>query len=162
LKRSTFIVLVALMMGLVACGPVPPREAFGLSVSSQGAAELRFGRCVGTPELYVRRASDEPTPPVWHIYANDWRSRQAGVPLVVIVGEVPPGWRATPKLKHPLEPGVRYTAEAWSGEAYVYDFDFTLADLKPGYVLDFTHDLVPEAEFPTKSGCSWKSPTRSS
>jgi hypothetical protein len=42
---------------------------------------------------------------------------------------------------------------------YQMGFDFSVDELKPGYVLDFTHELVPIEEFPTESACTTRSPS---
>ena len=144
---------------MVACGG-PPSEAFGISLTTQGFVELRFGRCLGTPEISVRPAGDEWIPPVWDIVARD--SRSGRLPPVVVVGDVPRGWRERTKLKHELEPGVSYTVQASSGEWYVRQFDFTIDELRPGYVLDFTHDVVLIDDFPTESACATRSPSDAS
>lgn len=86
-------------------------------------------------------------------------SRSSRLPPVVVVGDVPRGWRERTKLKHELEPGVPYTVQASSGEWYLMQFDFTIDELRSGYLLDFTHDVVPIPDFPTESACATRSPS---
>lgn len=90
------------------------------------------------------------------LLAKDWRSSR--LPPVVVVGDVPRGWRERTKLKHELEPGVPYTVAASSGEWYVRQFDFKIDELRLGYVLDFTRAVVPIGDFPTESACATRSP----
>jgi hypothetical protein len=162
-SRWAVIVLVVLAMGLTACD-APPEEAFGLSLTSHGTVELRFGRCLGAWSIWVRLAGDDldlSTRPVWALREDRGSGRAAGLfpPVIVIGGLIPNGWLEVTKLAHPLEPGVRYTVHVDSGEYYQFGFDFSVDELKPGYVLDFTHELVPIEEFPTESACTTRSPS---
>jgi hypothetical protein len=155
------IVLVGLALGLTACD-APPTEAFGLSLTSHGTVELRFGRCLFAWAIWVRPApGDLSTRPVWALREDRGSGRVAGhfPPVIVVGGLTPQGWRQVTALSHPLEPGVRYTVHVDSGEYYQEEFDFTVDELKPGYVLDFTHELVPLEEFPTESACATRSPS---
>jgi hypothetical protein len=43
-----------------------------------------------------------------------------------------------------------------AGSGTKSSFDFTVDELKPGYVLGFTHNLIPMEEFPTESACPAK------
>jgi hypothetical protein len=52
----------------------------------------------------------------------------------------------------------RRSSHVDSGEYYAMNFDFSVDELKPGYVLDFTHELIPMEEFPTESACATRSP----
>jgi len=162
-KRWMTVVLAGLALTLVGCG-APPSEAFGLSLSSQGTVELRFGRCLGGWDIWVRPAGDEATRSVWALREDRGSGRAAGhlPPVIVVGGETPKGWREVTKLRHPLESGVRYTVHVGSGEWYQEFFDFTVDELEPGYVLDFTHNLIPIEEFPTESACQTKSPSSAS
>jgi hypothetical protein len=160
-SRWASIVLVALALGLTACGG-PPSEAFGLSLTSHGTVELRFGRWLGAWSVWVKPAGvDLSTRPVWALREDRGSSRAAGhfPPVIVVGGLTPKGWREVTELRHPLEPDVRYTVHIDSGEYYQMGFDFLVDELKPGYVLDFTHELVPMEEFPTESACTTRSPS---
>ena len=161
MSRWASIVLVALAVGLTACGPGPPSEAFGLSLTSHGTVELRFSRCLSAWGIWVKPAGDLSTRPVWALREDRGSGRAAGqVPPVLVVGGLTPtGWRQITALSHPLEPGVRYTVHVDSGEYYQKDFGFKIDELKLGYVLDFTHELVPLEEFPTESACMTRSPS---
>ena len=161
MSRWAVIVLVVLAMGLTACD-APPEEAFGLSLTSHGTVELRFGRCLFAWNVWVKPAGDDlSTRPVWALREDRGSGRAAGLfpPVIVIGGLIPKGWLEVTKLAHPLEPGVRYTVHVDSGEYYQFGFDFSVDELKPGYVLDFTHELVPIEEFPTESACTTRSPS---
>jgi hypothetical protein len=156
-SRWASLVLVALALALTACD-APPSEAFGISLTSHGTVELRFGRCLGAWSVWVRFAGDDlSTRPVWALREDRGSGQAAGhfPPVIVVGGLTPKGWREVAELRHPLEPGVRYTVHVDSGESYQEDFDFTIDELK----LDFTHELVPIEEFPSETACTTMSPT---
>jgi hypothetical protein len=58
------------------------------------------------------------------------------------------GGRATAR---DLSPDVEYEIILESGEAHVVGLDFSLGDLRPGYVLDFDDNLVPTRKFPLRT-----------
>ena len=82
MKRS-IVVLAGLALTLVGCG-APPSEAFGLSLSSQGTVELRFGRCLGGWDIWVR-PRQVATRSVWALREDRGSGRAAG--------HLPPGHR---------------------------------------------------------------------
>jgi hypothetical protein len=154
------VVLAGLALTLVGCDG-PPSEAFGLSLTSHSTVEVRFGRCLGAWSIWVKPAGDDlSTQPVRALREDRGSGRAAGLfpPVIVVGGLTPKGWREVTELRQPLEPGVRYTVHVDSGEYYAMNFDFSVDELKPGYVLDFTHELIPMEEFPTESACATRSP----
>jgi hypothetical protein len=56
-------------------------------------------------------------------------------------------------LRRDLAPDVEYQIVLSSGEAYGVSLDFSLEDLRPGYILDFAEHLLPTERFPLWTTC---------
>jgi hypothetical protein len=57
-------------------------------------------------------------------------------------------------LQGDLAPEVGYRIYVSSGEAYIVGLDFSLGDLRRGYILDFDENLVPTRRFPLRTTCT--------
>lgn len=67
---------------------------------------------------------------------------------------MPEGWKEPVPLRRELTPDVEFEIMLASGEAYVVGLDFSLEDLRPGYILDFDGNLVPPRRFPLRTTCA--------
>jgi hypothetical protein len=76
------------------------------------------------------------------------------LPKRFLIGSVPEGWKEAVPLQGDLAPDVEYRIYVSSGEAYIVRLDFSLGDLRPGYILDFDGNLVPTGQFPLRTTCT--------
>jgi hypothetical protein len=82
------------------------------------------------------------------------KNRSDILPERFLIGSVPEGWKEAISLRGGLAPDVEYRIILSSGEAYLVRLDFSLGDLRPGYVLDFDDNLVPTRKFPLRTTCT--------
>ncbi len=80
--------------------------------------------------------------------------RSTTLPERFLIGSAPEGWKEAVPLLRDLAPNVEYQIVLSSGEAYVVALDFSLGDLRPGYILDFDENLVPARRFPLRTICT--------
>jgi hypothetical protein len=76
------------------------------------------------------------------------------LPERFLIGSVPEGWKEVVPLRRDLVPDVEYEIILSSREAYIVGLDFSLRDLRPGYILDFDGNLVPTKRFPLRTMCT--------
>jgi hypothetical protein len=81
------------------------------------------------------------------------KNRSTTLPKRFLIGAVPEGWKEAVPLRRDLAPDVEYRIYVSSGEAYIVQVDFSLWDLRPGYILDFKGNLIPTGQFPLRTTC---------
>jgi hypothetical protein len=81
-------------------------------------------------------------------------NRSGILPKRFSIGSVPEGWKEAVPLQGDLAPDVEYRIYVSSREAYIVRLDFSLGDLRPGYILDFNGNLVPTRRFPLRTTCT--------
>ncbi len=82
------------------------------------------------------------------------KNRSDILPKTFLIGSVSEGWKEVVPLRRDLAPDVEYEIILESGEAYIVGLDFSLGDLRPGYILDFNENLVPTRRFPLRTTCT--------
>jgi len=150
--RGGSAVAVAVLV-LAACGPYYYAEQFGLSPTPQGVPEIRFAGCPPHAWSVTLSLAEESGHVLWRMRPTK-KNRSDILPKGFLIGSVPEGWKEVVPLRRDLSPDVEYEIILESGEAYVVGLDFSLGDLRPGYVLDFDDNLVPTREFPLRTTCT--------
>jgi len=83
------------------------------------------------------------------------KENQSGIlPKSFLIGSVPQGWKEVVPLQGDLAADVTYQIYVSSREAYIVGLEFSLGDLRPGYILDFDGNLVPTRRFPLRTTCA--------
>ena len=147
----------ALAALLTACTPVVYAEQFGLSPTPQGGPEIRLAGCppyawsVFLTLAEVPGHAPGPSDALWRL--RPINNRSTTLPKRFLIGSVPEGWKEAVPLQRDLAPDVDYRIYVSSGEAYIVRLDFSLGDLRPGYILDFKGNLVPTGRFPLRTTC---------
>jgi hypothetical protein len=142
---------------LASCKPVVYPEQFGLSPTSQGVPEIRLAGCPPYAwSVFLTLAGDPfhvpgPSDALWRL--RTVKNRSTILPKRFLIGSVPEGWKEAVPLRRGLAPDVEYRIYVSSGEAYIVRLDFSLGDLRPGYILDFDGNLVPTGRFPLRTTC---------
>jgi hypothetical protein len=154
IRRSAAAGAVATL--LTACPPIEYPEQFGLSPTSQGVPAIRIAGCPPYAwDVRLTLAAD-PKRVLWRLAPG--KNRSTVLPGTFLIGSVPEGFKEHVSLRRGLAPSVEYRITLASGEAYIVSLDFSLEDLRQGYVLDFDEHLVPNSRFPLRTSCS--TPTR--
>jgi hypothetical protein len=147
----------ALAALLTACQPVVYAEQFGLSPTPHGVPEIRLAGCPpGAWSVFLTLAevpghAPGPSDALWRL--RPIKNLSATLPKRFLIGSVPEGWKEAVPLRRDLAPNIEYRIYVSSGEAYIVRLDFSLGDLRPGYILDFMGNLVPTGEFPLRTTC---------
>jgi hypothetical protein len=142
---------------LTACPAVVYSEMFGLSPTPQRVPEIRLAGCPPYAwDVYLTLAEvpghvPGPSDALWRL--RPIRNRSTILPRKFLIGSVPKGWKEALPLRSDLAPDVEYRIYVSSGEAYIVRLDFSLGDLRPGYILDFNGNLVPARVFPLRTTC---------
>ena len=142
---------------LTACQPVVYAEQFGLSPTPQGVPEIRIAGCppyawdIWLTPAEVPGHVPGPSDALWRLAPI--KNRSTTLPRRFLIGAVPEGWKEAVPLRRDLAPDVEYRIVVSSGEAYGVLLDFSLGDLRPGYILDFDGNLVSTGEFPLRTTC---------
>ena len=138
---------------LTACPPVEYPEQFGLSQTSQGVPEIRIAGCPPYAwSIQLAVAGKLPGHVLWRLAPV--KDGSPVLPNRFPIGSVPEGWREVVPLRRDLAPDMEYEIVLSSREAYVVSLEFSLGDLRPGYVLDFDGNLVPSGRFPLRTTCA--------
>lgn len=138
---------------LAACKPYYYSEQFGLSPTSQGVPEIRFAGCPPHAWSVFLTPAEEPDHVLWRLRPLT-KNRSNILPERFLIGSAPEGWKEAVPLRGGLAPEVEYRIILSSGEAYLVRLDFSLGDLRPGYILDFDDNLVPTSRFPLRTTCA--------
>ena len=94
-----------------------------------------------------------PSDALWRL--RPLKENRLGIlPKRFLIGSVPEGWKEAVPLRRDLSPDVEYRIYVSSGEAYIVRLDFSLGDLRPGYILDFDENLVLTRDFPLRTTCT--------
>jgi len=163
MRRHTLRVFAAAgalaALALASCKPVVYAQQFGLSPTSQGVPEIRLAGCPPwASSVFLTLAGDPfhapgPSDALWRL-APLKQNRSGILPRRFLIGSVPEGWKEAVPLQGDLAPDVEYRVYVSSGEAYIVRLDFSLGDLRPGYILDFEENLVPTSRFPLRTTCT--------
>jgi hypothetical protein len=94
-----------------------------------------------------------PSDALWRL-APLKENRSGILPKRFLIGSVPEGWKEAVPLQGDLAPDVEYRIYVSSREAYIVRLDFSLGDLRPGYILDFNGNLVPTRRFSLRTTCT--------
>jgi hypothetical protein len=135
---------------LASCKPMEYPEQFGLSPTSKGP-EIRIAGCPPYAWSVQLALAGEPSDVLWRLAPI--RDRPTNLPRRFLIGSVPEGWKEPVPLRRELASDVEYRIILSSGEAYGAGLDFSLGDLRPGYILDFDGNLIPTTEFPVRTTC---------
>jgi hypothetical protein len=147
------------ILGLASCKPVVYAEQFGLSPTSRGVPEIRIAGCPPYAlSVFLTLAGGAfhapgPSDALWRL-APLKQNRSGILPRRFLIGSVPEGWKEAVPLQGDLAPDVEYRIYLSSREAYIVRLDFSLGDLRPGYILDFDENLVPTSRFPLRTTCT--------
>lgn len=147
------------VLGVASCKPVVYAEQFGLSPTSQRVPEIRIAGCPPYAlSVFLTPAGDPfhapgPSDALWKL-APLKQNRSGILPKRFLIGSVPEGWKEAVALQGDLAPDVEYRIYVSSREAYIVRLDFSLGDLRPGYILDFDENLVPTGQFPLRTMCT--------
>jgi len=143
---------VLIALALSSCRPpIVYSEMLGISPSIEGPPEVRFAGCPPFAwSVQLALAQDEKQV-LWKIRDVE---RPDALPRRFPIGSAPEGFREVVPLNGELNPDDEYRITLESGEAYVEQFDFSLGQLRPGYILDFKGNLVPPNEFPRRTTCT--------
>jgi hypothetical protein len=158
LRESAAVGALA-VLGLASCKPVVYAEQFGLSPTSRGVPEIRIAGCPPYAlSVFLTPAGDPfhapgPSDALWRL-APLKENRSGILPKRFLIGSVPEGWKEAVPLQGDLAPDVEYRIYVSSREAYIVGLDFSLGDLRPGYILDFDGNLVPTSRFPQRTTCT--------
>jgi hypothetical protein len=130
---------------------------FGLSPTPRGVPEIRLAGCLYAWSVFLTLAevpgqAPGPSDALWRLRPIK-KNRSGILPKRFLIGSVPEGWTEAVPLQGDLAPDVQYRIYVSSGEAYIVRLDFSLEDLRPGYILDFAENLVPIERFPLQTTC---------
>lgn len=142
---------VAALAALLTSCDVEHPEQFGLSPTPQGPPEIRIAGCPSYARSISLAVSGEEGRVLWELAPI--KDRASNLPDRFLIGFVPEGWKEVVSLRRDLAPGVEYQITLSSGEAYAVSLDFSLEDLRPGYILDFAENLIPIERFPLRTTC---------
>jgi hypothetical protein len=142
---------------LASCEPIVEPEMFGLSPTPRGVPEIRLAGCLYAWSVFLTLAevpgqAPGPSDALWRLRPIK-KNRSGILPKRFLIGSVPEGWTEAVPLQGDLAPDVQYRIYVSSGEAYIVRLDFSLEDLRPGYILDFAENLVPIERFPLQTTC---------
>ena len=146
-RYATAAALAAL---LTSCG-AEYAEQFGLSSTPQGLPEIRIAGCPPYAWSIQLALAGEPGHVLWELAPV--KDRPTHLPERFLIGSVPERWKEVVSLGPDLAPGVEYQITLSSGEAYLVTLDFSMEDLRSGYILDFAGNLVPIRRFPLRTIC---------
>ena len=150
MKVRTCVAVAALAALLTSCSAEDP-EQFGLLPAPQGPPEIRIAGCPPYAWSILLAVAGEEGQVLWELAPIE--DRASNLPARFLIGSVPEGWKEVVSLRRDLAAGVEYKINLSSGEAYGVSLDFSLEDLRPGYILDFAENLVPIERFPLRTTC---------